>query len=104
MIVLASIPVLSGIFDLLGQLVDIIVTGLVTWLNLFIEAVAAALSVFIALLPDMPEPPEAPAAEWVGWLNWVLPVSELVSGLLVFVGLWAVYLLVRIPLRWLRAL
>ncbi len=97
-------PVLTGIYSALTGMVGFIVTGLVTWINLMIVAIAGALGLFIGLLPSMPAAPAPPQGSWLDWLNWAVPVADLIAGLLVFVGLWAVYLLVRIPLRWLRAL
>lgn len=78
--------------------------GLVVVINLLVVAIGAFLAGLLGLLPDMPATPTAPVAEWVGWLNWFFPVAELVTGLLVWVGVWGLYLIVRIPLRWMRAL
>lgn len=97
-------PVLTGIFSLLSGMVGYIVAGLVSWVDLMVVAIAAAVVFFVNLLPDMPAPPAPPSGSWLSWLNWAVPVADLVAGLLVFVGLWVVYLLVRVPLRWLRVL
>lgn len=84
-----------------GQL---LLWALVSCINLLIAAVGAALSAFLSLLPLMPPAPDAPIASWVGWLNWIFPIGPLIAGLGVCVGLWLVFLVVRIPLRWLKAL
>jgi hypothetical protein len=101
---LALFSVFHAILDVLLRLGLIIDAALVGFVNLVLVAVGAALATFLMLLPAMPDAPADPLADWVGWLNWIYPVAALVSGLLVWVAIWATYLLVRIPLRWLRAL
>ncbi|MBJ7330725.1 MAG: hypothetical protein JHC95_12570 [Solirubrobacteraceae bacterium] len=95
---------LGGIFDVLTQLGELVLWAIVSAINVLIAACGLALGAFLSLLPAMPTPPAAPVAEWVGWMNWLFPVAPLLAGLTVCVGLWLVYLVVRIPLRWLKAL
>lgn len=98
-------------FDWLKLIVDglLLVGEFVLWaiisaLNLVIAAVGALIEVLLSLLPLMPATPSAPVTAWVGWLNWLFPVGELLAMLAVCVGLWLVFLVVRIPLKWVKAL
>ena len=95
---------LSGIFTLLADLGVYVAWGAITSVNVIIAAAGAALAVLLALLPDMPGTPSLTSAPWIGWLNWLLPVAAILSALTGFVTMWGVYLLVRVPLRWLKAL
>lgn len=98
-------------FDWLKLIVDglLLVGEFVLWalmsaVNLIIAAVGLLLEALLLLLPLMPATPTAPVTEWVGWLNWLFPVGELLAGLAVCVGLWLVFIVVRIPLKWVKAL
>lgn len=95
---------LADIFGVLSQFGQLVLWALVSVINLLIEAIGVALGAFLSLLPVMPAAPTAPVASWVGWLNWLFPIAPLLAGLTVCVGLWLVFLVVRIPLRWLKAL
>ena len=92
---------LFGLPELIGHY---FLFGLITVLNLLIAAVGVLIAVLLALLPSMPASPQVAAAQWIGWLNWLIPVAPMVGALLVFVGLWVVFLVVRIPLKWVKAL
>lgn len=96
--------VFHAIANVLTNLAHVIVVGLQTWANGMIAIVGAAVSLFVNLLPTMPSAPSSPVGGWVSSLNWLVPVAPLVAGLVTFVGLWAIYLVVRIPLRWLKVL
>jgi hypothetical protein len=84
-----------------GQLV---LWGLVSFANLLIEAIGTAIGAFMSLLPSMPAPPSVPVADWLGWLNWLFPIGPMVAALAVFVAVWIAFLLIRIPLKWVKAL
>jgi len=96
--------VFHAILHGLQTMATYVAIGLVNVVNLVIAGVGAVIGTFINLLPAMPSTPAAPSGSWTGWLAWVVPVGPLLGGLTVFVGLWLVYLLARIPLRWVKAL
>jgi hypothetical protein len=96
---------------LLGWLLDAfklmgvyVLYGVETAINAVIAAVGVSLGLLFALLPSMPDPPDLGGAAWLGWLNAFVPVTGLLTGLAVFIGLWVAFLAVRIPLRWVKGL
>jgi len=95
---------LDALLNLGQTIANGLLWALVTVLNLLIEAVGALISVLLLALPSMPDAPDAPVAEWMGWLNWLAPVAPMVAALSVFVGLWLAFLVIRIPLKWVKAL
>lgn len=104
--------VTAGILDpLIGLLVGLakfvghwVLWALISAINLLVAAIGAVIGGFLSLLPDMPTAGGTFGGSWVGWLNYYIPVAELVAGLVIWVGLWLLYLVVRIPLRWVKAL
>lgn len=82
-----------------------VLNALVTMINLLIAAVGGFINAVVSLLPDMPgSGGQTFGGSWMGWLNYYVPVAELVAGLVVWVGIWGAFLLIRIPLRWAKAL
>lgn len=91
-----------GIAKAIGAFV---LNALITMINLLIVAVGAFINAVVSLLPDMPASGGGTfGGSWMGWLNYYVPVAELVAGLVIWVGIWGLFLLIRIPLRWAKAL
>jgi len=98
--------------SLLGKIADFIVNigtfllnAVIDAVNLVIVALGALIGVVLGLLPGMPDAPSIGASNnWLGWLNYYLPISGLLVGLTVFVGLYSALLVLRIALRWVKAL
>ena len=72
----------------------------------FQELLAKFGSLLMMVLPTSPLKPlytnwEVP--EGVAWLNWFVPVHDIVVMFAAWVAAYAVYLLYRIILRWLKA-
>ncbi len=87
--------------ELIGRFVLIALVGIA---NLVILAIGGWVQLLMLLLPGMPAAPTVPVASWVGWLNWLFPIAPMVGALGVFVALWVTFLVVRIPLKWAKAL
>jgi hypothetical protein len=77
--------------------------ALVTVVNALIVAVAAVINAAMSILPSLPTPPDV-SGPWMGWLNWIVPVGPLLAGLSAFVAIWVSFLVLRIALKWARAL
>ena len=97
---------------LLQQIVDSFVcwveTAVMTVVNLIIYGVGAAIAALIAAWPiAMPTMPDLPtgvttALAWVKWSP--IPVQAGIDFLVFSVGVWAAWLLIQIPLRWLKVI
>jgi len=96
------VNLLTGLAKAIGGWV---LNALITFINLLIVAIGAFIGFIASLLPDLPQGSGGTfGGSWVGWLNYYVPVAELVAGLAIWVGLWGAFLLIRIPLRWVKAL
>jgi uncharacterized membrane protein len=95
---------LKGIWEAVTAAGQLVLWALVSFVNLLISAIGAAIGAFFSLLPGMPAEPSGPGEGVLGWLVWIIPVGPLVAGLATFVGIWLIFLAVRIPLRWLKVL
>lgn len=98
--------ILTAILCVLTNLVYTIIAALVLGLNLIIAALAAFLAGLVALLPAFPDLPSLPDeySTAAGWVAWVFPIGTLLAILSWFAGVWIVWQLVAIGLRWARAL
>jgi hypothetical protein len=72
-------------------------------INALVVALAAVLTGLLALLPSLPSAPSV-GGQWIGWLNWIVPVGSLLGILSAFVVIWVSFLLLRVGLKWVRAL
>jgi hypothetical protein len=88
---------------LLEQFAELVAEGLMDVLNAVVVACAAVIGVVVALLPDMPSWPTGTSGVW-GWLNWALPVASYVGVFGSVATLIALYLGLRIALKWMRTL
>lgn len=77
--------------------------AIVEGFNSIVRGLGAALAVAALLLPPMPSFPAFDSGV-MGWVAWFLPMSQLVAGFTVVVTLFLTVLVVRIILRWLKAL
>lgn len=98
------LTVLNWIWQGVKSIGHLVLWALVSAINLLIEAIGAFISLLVLLLPEMPTPPNPPSSGILQWLAWLFPLGGLVTGLLVWVGIWLAYLVIRIPLRWMRVL
>jgi hypothetical protein len=98
---------LSVLHDIWCAVLDVpyvIADFLVLVVNLLVAALGAFAAGLIALCPPFPDPPSSPVGGFVGYLNWFFPIGGLLAGLATFMAMWTLFLVVRIGLRWVRAL
>lgn len=76
---------------------------LVGLVNLFFVGVGAALVGILALLPAFPDPPADPPSQALAYANWLFPIAGLLAILTTVAGLWLGFIVLRIVLRWLKA-
>ncbi len=97
----------SPIIDTLANMAKFIghwvLWALITMINTLVSAVGAFIAGVVSLLPSMPSGSSSVGGSWLGWLNYYMPIAELVTGLLVWIGVWMLFLVIRIPLRWAKA-
>lgn len=74
--------------------------ALATAVNWLIAGLGAFIGWAVSALPLMPSAGPTPPGSVLSIVNYFLPVGALVAGLALFVSLWGVFLIVRIPLRW----
>jgi hypothetical protein len=79
---------------------DYVLVAGIDLLNLFFEAIQAAVEAALLLLPTMPSPISGSEIDGLAWLNWFYPFGSVLSG---FVGLLALYT-TWLGLSWLLAL
>jgi hypothetical protein len=78
--------------------------GIISIINRVIEAVGSAISAIFILLPDSPFLwVEEIDSEVLEAINWVIPVSAMISHIQLYVTAVAIYYVLRIALRWLKA-
>lgn len=90
---------------IVGQFVCWIQIGIVSVINLLIAGVAAVWAMVVGVLPDMPvlELPDFLAGVF-SFMGWLFPITWLLGTWLpTFLVLWAVILVIMIPLRWIKA-
>src|SRR4051812_12764538 len=71
-------------------------------INLVIKAFGLFAAALILLLPDMPAPLQAPDNDILGALNWLFPVSAFLAIFLTFLICYAIFLAIRVALRWVK--
>jgi hypothetical protein len=98
------LQLLGKLWSALAHLGEWFIYGLVVALNKLILAVGVLLTTIIGLFPSFPDAPTTPAAPWVGWLNWFMPIAGLMTGALLFAGLWTAVIAFRVAARWVKAL
>jgi hypothetical protein len=98
------ISLLSKILCAIEGLAVHLADWLVAIVNLLVAAIGALAAAIVSLLPGFPAPPDHPSSTILGYVNWFLPLGGLLAGFAVFVGIWALWLLIAIPLRWVKAI
>ena len=77
---------------------------LVAIVNGVFVALGALLTVALQLLPVMPTAPPAPDSAVLSALNWAFPLGSILAGMGALVALWTFFLVVKIALRWAKAI
>jgi hypothetical protein len=95
---------LNAILCAIEQLAFWIADRLIEVCNLFIAGVATFLLALLTLLPNMPTGTYTPSGTILGMINWLLPVGQMVATLTLVASMWLVLLVVRVGLKWAKAL
>ena len=91
------LKLILGALALVGQFV---LWALASVVNLLIAGVGAFINLMANLMPPMPSPPSGPGDNVIGWLTWVVPLGPMLAGFAIFLSIWGLWLIIRIPLRW----
>jgi hypothetical protein len=98
------LSLLSKILCAIEQLGAKFLNGAITAVNATADAFGFLAGLLLGLLPQMPDAPAKPDNAILNAVNWLFPVGGIVAGCLVLLGLWTAYLVLRIALRWAKAL
>jgi len=80
-------------------------TPIIALLNKVIAAVGKVITVLFVWLPDTPFQYELDLeSSFISYINYVIPVSDFVLHMSLFVSAVAMYYVVRIALRWVKAI
>ena len=78
--------------------------AIISIINRVIEAAGSAISAIFMLLPNSPFLwVEEIESEVIEAINWIIPVSAMISHIQLYVTAVAIYYVLRIALRWLKA-
>ena len=71
-----------------------------------IDGLGDTLESILSILPDSPfvAIDNSPVSEYIGYINWIVPMTEIIAILQVWVVAIATYYLVVIVLRWIKAI
>ncbi len=71
-----------------------------------IDGLGDTLESILDILPDSPfvAIDNSPVSEYIGYINWIVPMTEIIAILQVWVVAIATYYLVVIVLRWIKAI
>ena len=71
-----------------------------------IDGLGDTLGSILDILPDSPFTAidNSPISEYIGYINWIVPMTEIIAILQVWVVAIATYYLVVIVLRWIKAI
>jgi hypothetical protein len=95
---------LADIWNAIRSLPYLIIDFLVMVLNALIVAIGAFASLVLGLLPSFPAGPGAPTGGVLGFLNWIAPLGPMIATFAVLVTAWTTFLLVKVALKWVKAL
>jgi hypothetical protein len=90
--------------DVVTALPTLVLWAIESGLNATVAGVAAAATALLALLPSLPDAPALGTPDWLKWLNWVYPLGTAVTAALGLLLLYVALLVLRIALRWVKAL
>lgn len=92
---------LGGLAESIGKFV---LNAIIDAINLLIVAVGALIGVLFAVLPNMPAAPGPPESGWLETFSYFVPVGAIVALLALFLAAYTALLVIRIALRWVKAL
>lgn len=95
---------LGWIKDTVAAFGQLVLWGVVTAFNGLIAAVGALLGLVMSLLPNLPPVPGNPVAEATGWIAFFIPAGPIVAFAALLITAYVALLVIRIALRWVKAL
>lgn len=98
------LAILEEILCVLQALASYVLVAIVWAINALVAAIGGFMAFILGLLPDFPDAPDTPPDGILGFICWVVPLGPLVAGLALFVTVWVAFLVIRIPLKWIKAL
>lgn len=72
-------------------------------INIVIKGLGAFIALVVDLLPELPGLPDAAPPTAVSWLAWGFPVATVLAAAAALCTMYGVFLLVRIALKWAKA-
>jgi hypothetical protein len=81
-----------------------ILVGIINAINLIIAGIGALLSALFLLLPDLPDVPENPAPDATGYIAYFIPATSILAFAALLITAYTAILVIRIALRWVKAL
>src|SRR3954471_16969462 len=95
---------LRFIADAVAAAGQLVLWAVETAINAVIAAFAAAAGAVLSLLPSLPDPPGPPSSGVLQWVAYIYPMGAMLAAVATFLALWVGFLIVRIPLKWVKAL
>jgi hypothetical protein len=84
-----------------GQLV---LWGLISGVNLIIAGVGGLISTLMSLLPNLPDVPDNPAPDAIGYIAFFIPAVTILAFAAALIASYVALLVIRIALKWIKAL
>jgi hypothetical protein len=98
------ITVLNQILCWIAAAAQGVLWALASAVNLIVSGLGAFIAAVVGLLPSLPAVPELPGGDAPGWVAWLLPVTGIAAALAGLVTTYVAFLVIRIALRWVKAL
>ena len=96
------IDLLAAILCVLKTAAAGVLWALMSAVNLVVKGVGESFDFFLDLLPDMP-PASAPVdSDVLAVVNYFVPVGGIAAAFTAALALWGGFMLLRVPLRWLK--
>ncbi|HET8862317.1 MAG TPA: hypothetical protein VFM94_03605 [Solirubrobacterales bacterium] len=95
------ITVLTDILHGILSIPYLVIALLVEAINGWIMIIALLIKGLVALLPGFPALPEVPGGVF-GVVNWFFPVSAVLAVFVAVLGVWLIYMGIKIALNWVK--
>src|SRR4051794_41325965 len=96
--------ILRYIGDAVAAAGQLVLWAIVSALNLILAAIGAVIGAVTSLFPALPAVPGPPDSGVLQWIAYIYPMGAMLAALATFLACWVAFLLIRIPLRWVKAL
>ena len=96
--------IFEAILSTLTAFGQLVLWALVTVLNGLIAALGALLALLMIVLPNLPAVPSNPVPESTGWIAFFVPAGAILAFAALLIAAYVSLLVIRIGLRWAKAL